>query len=65
VFLLSYEHRQAENGWDWLTKVAERRNTTAQELWHDHRPSDEEMSTPVLTVEPDTPSPEDGPGKPA
>lgn len=29
VFLLNYDHRMAEDGWTWLTKVAERRSTTA------------------------------------
>jgi hypothetical protein len=48
VFLLHYEHRHAEDGWQWLTKVAERQSTTATELWKRHRPSRQEMETPVL-----------------
>jgi hypothetical protein len=53
VFLLNYDHRQPEDGWAWLTRVADRRKTTAIELWTAHAPSDEEMKTPVLAGQPD------------
>jgi hypothetical protein len=48
VFLLSYAHRHAEGGWDHLKKVAERRGVTADDLWNEHRPSVEELTTQVL-----------------
>lgn len=50
VFLLTYQHRQAEDGWEYLTMVAERRDTSAKDLWQLHCPSDEELNTPVLTA---------------
>jgi hypothetical protein len=48
VFLLSYQHRTAEDGWTYLSQVAERRSVSTQELWEAHRPTIEEMETLVL-----------------
>lgn len=48
VILLSYQHKRCEDGWAYLSKAAERRSATAQELWKAQRPSHEEMDTPVL-----------------
>lgn len=48
LFVLSYERRQPRNPWDELARVAAHRRTTAQDLWSEVRPSEEEMSRNLL-----------------
>lgn len=48
VFMLRFEHRQPEPGWEYLRRAAERQGQTAEEMYVAHRPSASEMSTQVL-----------------
>lgn len=48
VFLLQYEHRPARDGWDRLQVIATRQDLSVSTLWSEVRPTDAEMTTPVL-----------------
>jgi hypothetical protein len=45
VFLLTYDHRQPKDGWDFLKLVAQRQRMQAPELWSVHRPTYEDAVT--------------------
>ena len=48
VVLINYRQRPAQNGWDFLAKAADHRGEPRNDLWRLHRPSDDELSDPVL-----------------
>jgi hypothetical protein len=45
VFAFNYAHRRPTSGWDVLKKLAEKANTSAQELWMQNKP---DLETSVL-----------------
>jgi hypothetical protein len=45
---LNFEARKPGDGWEYLKAIAERQGKTAEELYNEVKPSDEELSTPVL-----------------
>lgn len=48
VFRLRYQRRKPEDGWVYLTEAAKRRGGSQDALWRQHRPTAEELVTPVL-----------------
>lgn len=48
VFLRNPTAPRPERPWSFLQKAADNRHREPSELWHEVRPSDEEMTTPVL-----------------
>src|SRR5207249_4962240 len=48
VFLLRYQRRRAEDGWQFLAAAASRRGLEPNALWQQHRPNQRELTTPVL-----------------
>lgn len=51
VFLLNYPHRQPDDAWEYLQRIASRRGTSATELHSQVRVTQAELDTPVLAVE--------------
>lgn len=48
VFRLRYPRRRPEAGWVYLARAAERRGEMPNAVWQRHRPTDTELSDPVL-----------------
>ena len=48
VFRLRYQRRKPEDGWVYLTEAAKRHSESQQVVWRRHRPTAEELETPVL-----------------
>lgn len=48
IILFRHTPRAHGDGWEYLTKIAQRQSTTAPDLWSVHKPSDEEMGTPYI-----------------
>lgn len=48
VFLLRYQQRSPEDGWEFVAKAAGRRGEKPNAVWHQHRPTERELIEPVL-----------------
>jgi hypothetical protein len=49
VFRLLYQRRKPEDGWVYLTEAARRHSESQHATWRRHRPTAEELETPVLS----------------
>jgi hypothetical protein len=48
VLLLNYAHRQPEDAWDHLKRIAARQGVSANELHENVRVTQDELDTPIL-----------------
>jgi hypothetical protein len=48
VFLLRYQRRPAQDGWEFVTQTALRRDEDPNALWRRHKPTQAELDGPVL-----------------
>jgi hypothetical protein len=48
VFLLRYQRRKPADGWVYLTEAAKRRDASPDAMYRQHRPTAQELESPVL-----------------